>query len=78
MLSKLTLFKRNLGVEKYKDAESLIDAVDVIDIVSPTVSHFEYAKKSLLKGKHVFIEKPVTSSVAQAEALIQIATKKMS
>ena len=68
--------QKEFGVEKYKDADSLIDAVDVIDIVSPTVSHFEYAKKSLLKGKHVFIEKPVTSSVAQAEALIQIATQK--
>lgn len=68
--------QKEFGVEKYKDAESLMDAVDVIDIVSPTESHFEYAKKSLLKGKHVFIEKPVTSSVAQAEALIQIATQK--
>ncbi|MDG1145581.1 MAG: Gfo/Idh/MocA family oxidoreductase, partial [Flavobacteriales bacterium] len=68
--------QKEFGVEKYKDAESLMDAVDVIDIVSPTISHFEYAKKSLLKGKHVFIEKPVTSSVAQAEALIQIATQK--
>jgi len=68
--------QKEFGIAKYKDAESLMDAVDVIDIVSPTVSHFEYAKKSLLKGKHVFIEKPVTSSVAQAEALIQIATQK--
>lgn len=68
--------QKEFGVEKYKDAESLMDAVDVIDIVSPTESHFEYAKQSLLKGKHVFIEKPVTSSVAQAEALIQIATQK--
>lgn len=68
--------QKEFGVEHYKDAESLMDAVDVIDIVSPTVSHFEYAKKSLLKGKHVFIEKPVTSSVAQAEALIQIATQR--
>jgi predicted dehydrogenase len=49
--------------------------IDAVAIVTPVWTHFELAKTALENGKHVFVEKPFTSSVAQAEALIELAEK---
>jgi predicted dehydrogenase len=64
---------KEFGYTYYDSIDALIDAVDVIDIVTPTLSHHECAKKAILKGKHVFIEKPITNTVAEAEELIALA-----
>ena len=50
----------------------MIDAVDVVDIVTPTLSHYECAKKSIEKGKHIFIEKPITHTLEEANALLDL------
>lgn len=50
--------------------------IDVIAVVTPVWTHFELAKAALHNGKHVFVEKPFTSSAAQAEELIELAEKK--
>tara|TARA_B110000902_G_scaffold266927_1_gene356938 strand:+ start:5176 stop:6216 length:1041 start_codon:yes stop_codon:yes gene_type:complete len=55
------------GYPYFSSLESLIDAVDVVDIVTPTLSHYTCAIKAITKGKHVFIEKPVTNTVEEAE-----------
>ena len=65
-----------LGVKAYPDMDSLIDDVDVVDIVTPTIYHFECAKRAIEKGRHVFIEKPVTTTVQQAEELMLMLAKK--
>lgn len=49
--------------------------LDAIVIATPVNSHFRLAKQSLLSGKHVFIEKPITNSTAEAEELIAISEK---
>jgi len=61
-----------------RDSTELIKApdVDAIAIVTPVSSHFEIAKAALSNGKHIFIEKPFTASVVQAEQLIELAEKK--
>ncbi len=59
-------------VKRFDTLEELLEEVDVIDIVTPTISHFELAKKAILKGKHVFIEKPLTHTLKQAEELSQL------
>jgi len=59
-------------LKAFDTIEALIDAVDVVDIVTPTLSHFDCAEKALQAGKHVFIEKPVTNTVAEAETLISL------
>ncbi|QKX07440.1 Gfo/Idh/MocA family oxidoreductase [Aquimarina sp. TRL1] len=64
---------KEFGFTPFDSAEALIDAVDVIDIVTPTFAHFEVAKKAIKAGKHVFIEKPITNTVQEAEALIELA-----
>ena len=51
----------------FKNLDSLIDAVDVVDIVTPTLSHYNCAIKAITKGKHIFIEKPITNTVEEAE-----------
>ncbi|MGA1999910.1 MAG: Gfo/Idh/MocA family oxidoreductase [Terriglobales bacterium] len=50
--------------------------IDVIAVVTPVCSHFELAKAALLNGKHIFVEKPFTATVAQAQELVEIAERK--
>lgn len=50
--------------------------VDAVAIVTPVFTHYELAKKALEEGKHIFVEKPFTYSVAEAEELIELAEKK--
>ncbi len=50
--------------------------IDAVVIVTPAPTHFDMAKQALLNGKHIFVEKPFTVSVAQAEELIELAEKK--
>ncbi|WP_109299000.1 Gfo/Idh/MocA family protein [Aquimarina sp. AU474] len=61
------------GYQLFDSIEELLNAVDVVDIVTPTFAHFEVAKQAIEAGKHVFIEKPITNTVAEAEELIKLA-----
>ncbi|NAS30876.1 Gfo/Idh/MocA family oxidoreductase [Flavobacteriaceae bacterium R38] len=61
------------GYRHFSSIESLIDAVDVVDIVTPTLSHYDCAERTIKKGKHIFIEKPIANSVEEAEKLILLA-----
>lgn len=65
--------EKEFQIKNFNTLDELVDAVDVVDIVTPTVSHFECASKSLKKFKHVFIEKPIVTSLQQARELIKIA-----
>jgi len=60
------------GYTYFNTMESLIDAVDMVDIVTPTLSHYECAKKAIAKGKHIFIEKPITNTVEEAEHIREL------
>ena len=51
----------------FESLDDLIEAVDVVDIVTPTLSHYNCAIKAITKGKHIFIEKPITTTVEEAE-----------
>ena len=61
------------GIRSYPTIDALIDAVDVVDIVTPTIRHFECASKALRKRKHVFIEKPIVATPDEANALKKLA-----
>jgi predicted dehydrogenase len=50
-------------------------SIDAVAVVTPVWTHFELAKRALENGKHVFVEKPFTSTAAQAEELIELAEK---
>lgn len=61
------------GVHCFDSIDALIDSVDVVDIVTPTVRHFECASRALQKRKHVFIEKPIVATPEEANALKKLA-----
>jgi predicted dehydrogenase len=63
------------GYNLFNSIDELIEAVDVVDIVTPTLSHFECAKKSIEKGRHIFIEKPIAKTVLEAEAIRTLASQ---
>ena len=63
-----------LNIKAFKDIDELIDSVDVVDIVTSTTSHFQCAVKSIEKGKHIFIEKPVVATYEEACKLQEIAS----
>ena len=65
--------EKDFQIRRYADIESLIKDVDVVDIVTPTISHFECAALALRNFKHVFIEKPVVTSPEEARQLIDLA-----
>ncbi len=61
------------GYKKFDTIEELIENVDVVDIVTPTLSHYDCAVMTIKKGKHVFLEKPISNTVAEAEHIISLA-----
>lgn len=63
------------GYKKFDSIAELIAAVDVVDIVTPTMQHFECAKQVIEAEKHIFIEKPISNTVEEAEEIIALAKK---
>jgi predicted dehydrogenase len=61
------------GYHKFETINELILAVDVVDIVTPTLSHYDCAKDAIQAGKHVFIEKPISNTLEEANELILLA-----
>ena len=66
------------GVKVLSDSAELMSnpEIDAVAVVTPVWTHYEIAKSALQNGKHVFVEKPFTSNVAQAEELIDLASSK--
>ncbi|MBK7213593.1 MAG: Gfo/Idh/MocA family oxidoreductase [Bacteroidales bacterium] len=65
--------KNEFGIMPFETFEELIKAVDVVDIVTPTFAHYEYAAYALKRFKHVFIEKPIVATPGEALQLMDIA-----
>lgn len=68
--------EQEFGYKYYNDLDQLLSEIQVLDIVTPTLFHYEYAKKAIEKGIHFFIEKPVTQTLEQAEELIRLCEEK--
>ncbi|PHS08967.1 MAG: oxidoreductase [Kordia sp.] len=61
------------GYKAFDTIQELIDAVDVVDIVTPTLSHHDCAVQVIKSKKHVFIEKPISNTVLEAEEIVTLA-----
>lgn len=61
------------GYRAFDTLDELIEHCDIVDIVTPTLSHFDCAKKAITAGKHIFLEKPIANSVEEAEEIIRLA-----
>src|SRR5258706_12042068 len=58
---------------RFLDANALMDACDLIDVVAPTTNHFEWCEKAIKKSKHVFVEKPLANTMEEARQLVKLA-----
>lgn len=65
-----------LGVAAAASLDALLDDVDAVSIVVPTPAHFAVAQAALERGKHVLIEKPITTTLDEADALLALAQAK--
>ena len=63
------------GYKYFESVDELMNAVDMVDIVTPTLSHYDCAKLAITKGKHIFIEKPITNTVEEAEHIRELLAK---
>ena len=59
-------------IPRFLDADRLMDAVDMVDIVAPTNFHFELCRLAIRKGKHVFVEKPLANTMEEARELVKL------
>ena len=75
-ITRATLVANEFAVPVARNYETLIEACDALFITCPTPFHFFYAKAVLEAGKHVFIEKPISVSLEEAEELITLADNK--
>lgn len=76
---RLSLLAKNFpSIQGVRDAEDVISdkEIDAVVIATPVFTHYKLAKQALTEGKHVLIEKPMTSSVAEADELINLAAQK--
>lgn len=69
----LEAVSREYKIPAYGSLDEMLNVIDALVIVTPTSTHFDIAKRALEKNIHLFIEKPVTSSLAEAEELSKIA-----
>jgi len=76
--SRKRVHKNSPGIYVTADAMELVSSpeIDAVAVITPVWTHFELAKAALENGKHVFVEKPFTSNVGQAEELINLAEQK--
>jgi len=68
--------EKELGVKAHPSLDSLLDASDAVIIVVPTSKHFAVANVAIERGKHVFIEKPITTTLEEADKLLELARRK--
>jgi len=75
-LARGELISQRLNTKMFASFEALLNEVDAVDISATTTYHYELASKALKMGKHVFVEKPITAELEQAEKLLELADSK--
>ena len=68
--------ERTLGLKRFADVASIAREIDCAVVATPTTTHFDVARELLDAGVDVMIEKPITTTVEQAQQLIDLAAKK--
>lgn len=68
--------EKEFGYKYFNDSNHLLESVDAIAIITPTKFHYEIAIKCIEKNKHIFIEKPITYTVEQAEKIVKFSKEK--
>jgi predicted dehydrogenase len=66
---------QQFGIQRFTEVKKLLSLIDVADIVTPTITHFDLAAQAIRASCHVFIEKPVTETLAEAKKLLRLQEK---
>ncbi|MEM7660570.1 MAG: Gfo/Idh/MocA family oxidoreductase [Bacteroidota bacterium] len=69
---KAATIQQDTGIPAFESMEALLERVDAVDIVTPTLTHFACAKAAIEAGKHVFIEKPLTHTLEEGRKLLDL------
>jgi len=75
-MTRAQTLANELGVRRFESYDEFLAATDAVNIVVPTIFHFELGQKALAANQHIFIEKPITTTVDEANDLIALATQK--
>lgn len=59
-------------LKRYTDEEKLMDACDIVDVIAPTDHHFNICMQAIRKGKHVFVEKPITQTLQEGRDIVNM------
>ena len=65
-----TAVTEKYSLKRFADVDELLDNCDAVDVIAPTDHHFEICQKAIRKGKHVFVEKPLANTMAEAKELV--------
>ncbi|MEN9684415.1 MAG: hypothetical protein RLZZ28_201 [Bacteroidota bacterium] len=60
------------GLKRFMDEDKLMDACDIIDVITPTDHHFSICMQAIRKGKHVFVEKPLTHTIQEGRDIVSM------
>ena len=60
------------GLKRYMDEDKLMDACDIIDVITPTDHHFSICMQAIRKGKHVFVEKPLAHTIKEGRDIVNM------
>lgn len=75
-MEEAKLTAQEFGTKIFEDLNDLLNSVNAVSIAASTNSHYEIAKECLEKGLHVFVEKPITATIPQAEELVNMSSQK--
>lgn len=75
-LERAKIVSEEFGLKFFETYSELLNNVDAVDIVATTSAHYDLVKKAFEAGKHVFVEKPITAQIWEAEELVKIADGK--
>jgi predicted dehydrogenase len=67
------LVQEKYQLKRFENAAELMDNCDAVDIVAPTLYHYDLCEMALKKGKHVFVEKPLANTMDEARELVKLA-----
>src|SRR6266498_2503610 len=59
-------------LKRFTDINSLLDKIDAADVVAPTNHHFDLCEAAIRKGKHVFVEKPLTNTIEEGRQIVKM------
>lgn len=75
-LARAATLAGNVGARAFSSFKDLLDEIDAVTIAAPAGAHFSLAHEALFAGKHVYVEKPLALTLAEADALIALAEAK--